>query len=119
MSSNALSPQRRVLVVSITLLLLGATLLTLRSTLFSLALMLVGLTLFAYWLYGIVRSRELDRHPLEDDLSSSKSGVGAETICTYSNCKHTESKKCIGTRCVCCVLMRNRQIIGHFNKPLQ
>jgi hypothetical protein len=36
--------------------------------------------------------------------------------CTCSICKHTESKTCIGVRYACCVLMRNKQIIGHFNK---
>jgi hypothetical protein len=36
--------------------------------------------------------------------------------CACSICKHAESKTCIEIRCACCVLMRNKQIIGHFNK---
>ena len=117
MSFNASTQQGWVLVLSIALLLLGATLLSLRSALFSVALIIAGVALFTYWLYRVVRSREQDRQLPEDDVISSKSGVQVETICTCSICKHTNPQTCIGIRCACCVLMRNKQIIGHFNKP--
>jgi threonine/homoserine/homoserine lactone efflux protein len=116
MSDNAPTEQRWVLVVSIVLVLLGVTLLTLRSVLFSLALIIAGIAIFTYWLYGVVRSREVDRQLPDDRTISSKSGAGVETLCTCSICKHTESKTCIEVGCACCVLMRNKQIIGHFNK---
>lgn len=116
MSHNA-PTERWVLVVSIALVLLGVTLLTLRSVLFSLVLIIAGIAIFTYWLYGVARSREVDRHLPDDRTISSKPEVGAETFCTCPICKHTDSKTCIGIRCACCVLMRNKQIVGHFNRP--
>jgi hypothetical protein len=119
MCHNAPTEQRWVLVVSIALVLLGVTLLTLRSVLFSLVLIIAGIAIFTYWLYGVARSREVDRHLPDDRTISSKPEVGAETFCTCPICKHTDSKTCIGIRCACCVLMRNKQIVGHFNRPLE
>jgi len=69
-----------------------------------------------YWLFGVIRSGERQRQFSEDDLIFSKTRTVAKMNCTCSICKHTESKTCIGVRCACCVLMRNKQIIGHFNK---
>jgi hypothetical protein len=119
MSSDASTQQRWILVLSIALFLLGATVLTLRSSLLSLALTIAGVALFTYWLYGVVRSRELNRYLSEGDTISSKLGTEVRTSCSCSVCKHTESKACKRIRCVCCVLVRNKQIIGHFNKPSQ
>jgi hypothetical protein len=117
MSHNVPTEQRWVLVVSIALVLLGVTLLTLRSVLFSLVLIIAGIAIFTYWLYRVARSREVDRLLPDDRTFSSKPGVGAETLCTCSICKHTDTKMCLGIRCSCCVLMRNKQIVGHFNRP--
>jgi uncharacterized protein (DUF58 family) len=117
MSYNAPTEYRWVLIISIALVLLGITLLTLRSVLFSLVLIIAGIAFFTYWLYGVVRSREVERHLPDDRTISSKPEAGAETLCTCSICKHIESKTCIGIKCACCVLMRNKQIVGHFNRP--
>jgi hypothetical protein len=117
MSYNASTEQRWVLAVSIALVLLGVILLTLRSVIFSLALIISGVAIFTYWLYGVVRSREVDRQLPDGRTIRSKSGAGVEIFCTCSICKHTESKICIGIRCACCVLIRNKQIVGHFNRP--
>jgi hypothetical protein len=118
MSSDASTQQRWILVLTIVLFLLGAMVLTLRSALFGLALIIIGVALLTYWLYGVVRSRERRLLP-EDDTISSRSGTDVRTSCSCSVCKHTESKTCKRIRCVCCVLMRNNQIIAHFNEPPQ
>jgi membrane protein implicated in regulation of membrane protease activity len=116
MNSNASNPERWILVIAIAILVLGAILLTLRSVTFSLILIIVGIVLFTYWMYGVVRSRERGRHSIEQGTISLHSRREVGTGCTCSVCKHSESKICIGIRCACCVLMRNKQIIGHFNK---
>jgi hypothetical protein len=95
---------------------LGVFLLTLRFALFSLMLLIIGVALSTYWLFGVVRSGERDRQFHEDDLIFSKPRTEAKTNCTCSICKHIESKTCIEIRCVYCVLMRDKQIIGHFNR---
>ena len=116
MNSNASNPERWILVLAIAILVLGAILLTLRSAIFSLILIIVGIVLFTYWLYGVVRTRERGRHSPEEGTISLHPRREVGTGCTCSVCKHSESKMCIGIRCACCVLMRNKQIIGHFNK---
>lgn len=116
MSSKAAIPERWILVLGLAILMLGVFLLTLRFALFSLMLIIIGVALSTYWLFGVVRSGERDRQFSEDDLIFSKPSTEAKTNCTCSICKHIESKTCIKIRCACCVLMRNKQIIGHFNK---
>ena len=116
MNSYASNPERGILVLAIAILVLGAILLTLRSAIFSLILIIVGIVLFTYWLYCVVRTRERGRHSPEEGTISLHPRREVRTGCTCSICKHSESKMCIGIRCACCVLMRNKQIIGHFNK---
>ena len=64
MNSNASNPERWILVLAIAILVLGAILLTLRSAIFSLILIIVGIVLFTYWMYGVVRTRERGRHSI-------------------------------------------------------
>lgn len=116
------TPERWILVLAITILAFGAILLTLRSVIFSLILITIGISLFAYWLYLGVRARE-QNPSLPGYVSSSaftKRGAReTELVCTCSVCKHSESRSCMERRCPCCILTRNKQIIGHFNNPLQ
>lgn len=116
------TPERWILVLAITILAFGVILLTLRSVIFSLILLTIGISLFAYWLYLGARSREQDQS-LPGYVSSSaftKRGArGTELVCTCSVCKHSESRSCMERKCPCCILTRNKQIIGHFNNPLQ
>jgi hypothetical protein len=116
------TPERWILVLAITILALGAILLTLRSVIFSLILITIGISLFAYWLYLGVRARE-QNPSLPGYVSSSaftKRGAReTELVCTCSVCKHSESRSCMERKCPCCILTRNKQIIGHFNNPLQ
>jgi hypothetical protein len=112
----------RIQVTTISQLLNAGFLLTLRSVIFSLILIIIGVSLFAYWLYVGVRSKE--EHRLFSDYNTSSSstnsgGKEGEHICTCPICKHHESNACMQVRCPCCILTRNRQIIGHFNNPLQ
>jgi len=116
------TPERWILVLAITILAFGVILLTLRSVIFSLILLTVGISLFAYWLYLGARSREQDQSLLGYISSSAfrNRGVrGTELLCTCSVCKHSESRSCMERKCPCCILTRNKQIIGHFNNPLQ
>jgi len=120
--NNQSTPERWILVVATTILALGIILLTLRSVIFSLILIIIGVSLFAYWLYVGVRSKE--EHRLFSDyntISSSTNSGGKEGENNYTCpiCKHHESNACMQVRCPCCILTRNRQIIGHFNNPLQ
>lgn len=119
MNSKALIPECWILVLGLAILLSGVFLLTLRFALFSLMLIIIEVALSTYWLFGAVRSGERDRQFLEDDLIFSKPRTEAKTNCTCSICKHIESKTCIEKKYACCVLMRNKQIIGHFNKRHQ
>ena len=116
------TPERWILVIAIAMLALGVILLTLRSVVFSLILVTIGISLFAYWLYVGVRSREQTRS-LPGYVSSStfiKSGASKrELACTCSICKHSESKSCMQKRCPCCILTRNKEIVGHFSNPPQ
>jgi len=116
------TPERWILVLAITILAFGAILLTLRSVIFSLILITIGISLFAYWLYLGVRARE-QNPSLPGYVSSSaftKRGAReTELVCTCSVCKHSESRSCMERKCPCCILTRNKQIIGHFNNPLQ
>ncbi|MGH9927171.1 MAG: hypothetical protein ACRD5B_17540 [Nitrososphaeraceae archaeon] len=116
------TPERWILVLAITILAFGAILLTLRSVIFSLILITIGISLFAYWLYLGVRSRERN-HSLPGYVSNSAftkpEASESEHVCTCSICKHSESRSCMERRCPCCILTRNKQIIGHFNNPLQ
>jgi hypothetical protein len=116
------TPERWILVLAITILAFGAILLTLRSVIFSLILITIGISLFAYWLYLGVRARE-QNPSLPGYVSSSaftKRGTReTELVCTCSVCKHSESRSCMERKCPCCILTRNKQIIGHFNNPLQ
>jgi hypothetical protein len=116
------TPERWILVLAITILALGVILLTLRSVIFSLILLTIGISLFAYWLYLGVRSREQNQSLPGYVSSSAFTKRGAretELVCTCSVCKHSESRSCMERRCPCCILTRNKQIIGHFNNPLQ
>ena len=61
MNSNASNPERGILVLAIVILVLGAILLTLRSAIFSLILITVGIVLFTYWLFGVVRTPDRKR----------------------------------------------------------
>lgn len=107
-------PERWILVIAMAILAFGIILLTLRSVIFSLIFVTIGISLFAYWLYVGVRAREQNR------ILTTVSGVNKqERVCTCPICKHTESNACLETRCPCCILTRNKQIIGHFNNPLQ
>lgn len=116
------TPERWILVLAITILASGVVLLTLRSVIFSLIFLTIGISLFAYWLYLGVRSRE-QYQSLPGYVSSSafkKRGAReTELVCTCSVCKHSESRSCMERKCPCCILTRNKQIIGHFNNPLQ
>jgi hypothetical protein len=116
------TPERWILVLAITILAFGVILLTFRSVIFSLILLTVGISLFAYWLYLGARSREQDQS-LPGYVSSSafrnRGARGTELVCTCSVCKHSESRSCMERKCPCCILTRNKQIIGHFNNPLQ
>ena len=116
------TPERWILVLAITILASGVILLTLRSVIFSLIFLTIGISLFAYWLYLGVRSRE-QYQSLPGYVSSSafkKRGArDTELVCTCSVCKHSESRSCMERKCPCCILTRNKQIIGHFNNPLQ
>lgn len=116
------TPERWILILGMTILAFGVIMLTLRSVIFSLILITTGVSLFAYWLYIGVRLKEQNR-PLDDfsgNSSPAKSGVKeAEHVCSCPICKHTESKACIKLRCPCCILTRNKQIIGHLDNPLQ
>jgi hypothetical protein len=114
------TPERWILVLAITILAFGIILLTLRSVVFSLILVTIGVSLFAYWLYVGVRSKEqshsLTVHGSSRISSPTKLGEQeGEIVCSCPICKHTESRECLESRCPCCVLMRNKQIIGHFN----
>jgi hypothetical protein len=116
------TPERWILVLGMTILAFGVIMLTLRSVIFSVILIATGVSLFAYWLYIGVRLKEQNR-PLNDfsvNSFSAKSRVKeAEHVCSCPICKHTESKACMKLRCPCCILTRNKQIIGHFDNPLQ
>jgi hypothetical protein len=116
------TPERWILVLAITILAFGVILLTLRSVIFSLILLTIGISLFAYWLYLGVRSREQNQS-LPGYVSSSeftkRRARETELVCTCSVCKHSESTSCMERKCPCCILTRNKQIIGHFNNPLQ
>jgi hypothetical protein len=116
------TPERWILVLAMTILAFGVIMLTLRSVIFSLILITTGVSLFAYWLYIGVRLKEQNR-PLNDfsgNSSNAKSRVKeAEHVCSCPICKHTESKACMELRCPCCILTRNKQIIGHFGNPFQ
>jgi len=117
--NNQSTLERWILVLAMTIVALGIILLTLRSVIFSLILIIIGGSLFAYWLYVGVRSKE-ERRLFSDSSSSTNSGVKeGEHIYTCPICKHHESNACMELRCPCCILTRNKQIIGHFNNPLQ
>jgi len=122
--SNQCTPERWILVLAITILAFGVVLLTLRSVIFSLILITIGISLFAYWLYVGVRSKEEQNSPITDytrgsSFATPEAKEKEEHVCTCPICKHTESKSCINRRCPCCILTRNKQIIGHFNNPPQ
>jgi hypothetical protein len=115
------TPERWILVLAIAILAFGVILLTLRSVVFSLMLVTIGISLFAYWLYLGVRSREQARS-LPNYVSNSTfrklEGSERKLVCTCSICKHSESKSCMQKRCPCCILTRNKEIVGHFSNPL-
>jgi hypothetical protein len=119
MNSKASIPGCWILVLGLAIIMLGVILLTLRFALFNLTLIIIGVALSIYWLFGVIRSGERQRQFSEEDLIFSKTRTVPKMNCTCSICKHTESKPCIEVRCACCVLTRNKQIIGHFNKPHQ
>jgi hypothetical protein len=125
--SDQRTPERWVLVLAITILAFGVTLLALRSVIFSLILITIGISLFAWWLYVGVRLKE-GQDPLRADYTRADYTRGSftmpgakekENVCTCPVCKHTESKPCMERKCPCCILTRNKRIIGHFNKPLE
>jgi hypothetical protein len=123
-ASNKPTPERWILVLALIVLASGVVLLALRSVIFSMVFITIGISLFAYWLYVGVRSKEqlhlLNQPDDKATFSSAKSRVNeGERVCTCSICKHHESNACMQVRCPCCILTRNRQIIGHFNNPLQ
>jgi hypothetical protein len=116
------APEHWIVISAAALLAFGVLLLALRSVIFSLILITAGISLFAYWLYVGVRERDQRRLVTDHSRSSSftASAVGTQDyVCTCSICKHTESSSCLEMRCPCCILTRNKQIIGHFNSPLK
>jgi hypothetical protein len=115
------APERWILVLAMAVLASGVVLLALRSVIFSLIFITIGISLFAYWLYVGVRLKEqLRRLNDPDHAPSTKFRVKeGEHVCTCPICKHEDSKACMQARCPCCILTRNKQIIGHFNNPLQ
>jgi hypothetical protein len=114
-SYNDLSgPERWILICALTSLSFGLLLLALRSVIFSLILITIGISLFAYWLYVGVKERE--QRQLATGPSAAATAVSKQdNLCTCSICKHVESPSCLELRCPCCILTRNKQIIGHFN----
>jgi hypothetical protein len=111
-------PERWILVLAVSIFAFSFILLALRSVIFSLILITIGISLFAYWLYVDVRKREqvsLGTRHSRDSLAVGKK----DSLCRCSICKHTDSSSCLELRCPCCILTRNKQIIGHFNNPLQ
>jgi len=116
LGSKASILERWILVLGLAIIMLGVFLLTLRFALFSLILIIIGVALSIYWLFGVIRSGERQRQFPEDDLIFSKPRTVGKMNCACSICKQAESKTCIEIRCACCVLMRNKQIISHFNK---
>jgi hypothetical protein len=121
--SNRRTPELWILVLAITIVAFGITLLALRSVIFSLMLITIGVSLFALWLYVGVRLKEKQDYLIADYKTGSSFSVSRskekENVCTCPVCKHTESKSCMKKRCPCCILARNKGIIGHFNNPLE
>jgi hypothetical protein len=108
-----------VLGLGIALIITGAILLTLRSVVFSLILIIIGVSLFTYWLYVGARSKQQSHFVSEFGTVPTRARGKEEAVCICSICKHKESGVCLELRCACCILMRNKQIIGHFNNPLE
>lgn len=106
-----------ILILGLALIICGALLLTLRSVLFSIMLVTIGVSLFAYWLYTGTRRHESDS-VVDNDGVNSDEEEEETTVCTCRICKHTGSRQCLQMKCACCILMRNKQIIGHFNNPV-
>ncbi len=116
------TPERWILVLAMIILGSGVVLLALRSVIFSLILLTIGISLFAYWLYTGVKAKEQKRLFTDNGINSSTIQLRMDRhdeVCTCPICNHTQSDTCLKTRCPCCLLIRNKQIIGHFNNPLQ
>ncbi len=116
MNSKASILERWILVLGLAIIMLGVFFIDSAFRLFSLILIIIGVALSIYWLFGVIRSGERQRQFPEDDLIFLKPRTVGKMNCACSICKHAESKTCIEIRCACCILMRNKQIIGHFNK---
>lgn len=118
-NEKALNSPGWVLGLGIALIITGAILLTLRSVVFSLILIIIGVSLFTYWLYAEARSKQQSHFVSEFGTVPTRARGKEEAVCICSICKHKESGVCLELRCACCILMRNKQIIGHFNNPLE
>jgi hypothetical protein len=118
-NENALNSPGWVLGLGIALIITGAILLTLRSVVFSLILIIIRVSLFTYRLYAEARSKQQSHFVSEFGTVPSRARGKEEAVCICSICKHKESGVCLELRCACCILMRNKQIIGHFNNPLE
>lgn len=101
------------------MILLGVILFSLRAALISLVIMIIGVSLFTAWLYLRTRLKESRDHHDTGGLPSRQLQAELNEKCVCAICKHKVSSTCLDENCACCILMKDDNVIGHSNNPLQ
>jgi hypothetical protein len=108
-----------VFAVGIAMILLGVILFSLRAALISLVITIIGVSLFTAWLYLRTRIKESTDHHYTGGLPGRQVQSELNEKCICAICKHKVSSTCLDENCACCILMKDDNVIGHSNNPLQ
>ena len=108
-----------VFAIGIAMILLGVILFSLRAALISLVIIFIGVSLFTAWLYLRTRMRESINSHYSGGLPGRQVQSELEEKCICAICKHRASNTCLDANCACCVLMKDDNVVGHSNNPLQ
>ena len=93
------------LIYGLVIIGLGIFLLTIGSGIrVSLIFIVIGLSLIALWLYLDIRKEKRQKK---------RAYLNTTQACICLICNHKEAKICLQQKCVCCLIMKGNDIIGH------
>ncbi len=94
------------LIYGIAIIGFSTILLALRAVIPFIIFMVIGISLIIIWIYL-------------NQYSNKKEESDVKDVCICPICNHEQTNDCLQNRCPCCINMKDNDIVGHSNNPLQ
>lgn len=94
------------LIYGIVIIGFSAILLALRAVIPFIIFLVIGVSLIVIWIYINQNLQKKEKSNVKD-------------ICICPICSHEQTNDCLQNRCPCCIIMKDNDIEGHSNNPLQ